>query len=89
MIALRVIDPPCRLTGAVVLITQNAKHRAVALSATKAMTLREKDQGQTQTVGGRREGGVKRGFVARMIKMVVEKGGVGQEVLDGLAARCV
>jgi hypothetical protein len=29
---------------------------------------------------------VRRGLVAKMIKMVVEKGGVGQEVLDGLAA---
>lgn len=29
-------------------------------------------------------GGMKRGLVSRVVKMVCERGGVGQEVLDGL-----
>ena len=35
-------------------------------------------------LGGRGRGERKRGVVGRMVKMVVEKGGVGEEVLGGL-----
>jgi exosome complex component RRP42 len=31
-----------------------------------------------------RRGGVKRSVIARMVKTVLEKGGVGEEVLEGL-----
>lgn len=31
-----------------------------------------------------RRGGMKRGVVARMVKMVVEEGGVGEELFKGL-----
>ena len=84
MLALRTIDPPSRLTGAGVPNTLNANAAVAALSASEAMVVREKDQGQT--VWRPPRGGVKRGVVTKMIKMVVEEGGVGQEVLDGLAA---
>lgn len=83
MIALRTIDPPSRLTGAGVPNTLNSNAGGAAISAAEAMALREKDQGQT--VWRPPRGGVRRGVVAKMIKMVVEKGGVGEEVLDGLA----
>lgn len=89
MIALRTIDPPSRLTGAGVpnAVSANANTGAgggAAMIATEALAARERDQGET--VWRPPRGGVRRGVVAKMIKMVVEKGGVGQEVLDGLAA---
>lgn len=31
-----------------------------------------------------RRGGIKRGVIARIVKMVLKKGGVGEEVLEGL-----
>lgn len=31
-----------------------------------------------------RRGGVKRSLISRMVKMVLEKGGVGDEVMEGL-----
>ena len=31
-----------------------------------------------------RRGGVKRSVISRMVKMVLEKGGVGEEVMEGL-----
>ena len=82
MIALRTIDPPSRLTSAGVPNTMNTTAGGTAVSATEALALREKDQGQT--VWRPPRGGVKRIVVLKMIKMVVEKDGVGQEVLDGL-----
>ncbi|KAK3720416.1 Exosome complex component rrp42 [Vermiconidia calcicola] len=83
MIALRTIDPPSRLTGAGVPNSQNTTTGGTAVSAAEAFALREKDQGQT--VWRPPRGGVKRTMIAKMIKMVVEKGGVGQEVLGALA----
>jgi exosome complex component RRP42 len=84
MIALRTIDPPSRLTGGGVPNTLNTNAGGTAIRAAEALALRENDQ--EQTVWRPPRGGVRRGVVAKMIKMVVEKGGVGQEVLDGLAA---
>ena len=84
MVALRTIDPPSRLTGAGVPNSSNTNAGGTAVSPAEALALREKDQGQTVWRPPRR--GLRRGLVAKMIKMVVEKGGVGQEVLDGLAA---
>ena len=84
MLALRTIDPPSRLTGGGVPNAQNTNTGGTAISAAETIALREKDQGQM--VWRPPRGGVRRGVVAKMIKMVVEKGGVGQEVLDGLAA---
>lgn len=83
IVCLRTVDPPSRLTAAGVPTALNATAGAGALSAAEALALREKDQGQT--VWRPPRGGVRRGLVARMIKIVVEKGGVGEEVLEGLA----
>lgn len=83
MVALRTIDPPSRLTGAGVPNTMNTTAGGTALSTTEALALREKDQ--SDTVWRPPRGGVKRTIVSRMIKMVLERGGVGQEVLEGLA----
>lgn len=82
MVALRTVDPPSRLTGAGVPNTMNTTAGATALSTAQTLALREKDQGQT--VWRPPRGGVRKAIVSKMIKMVLEKGGVGQEVLDGL-----
>jgi exosome complex component RRP42 len=82
-VALRTVDPPSRLTGAGVPTALNTTVGGTSLSEAEAMALREKDQGQT--VWRPPRGGVRRAVISRMIKMVTETGGVGQEVLDGLA----
>jgi exosome complex component RRP42 len=84
MIAARTVDPPSRLTGAGVPTALNMTSGAKSLSASDAVALREKDQGQT--VWRPPRGGIKRAMVTKMIKMVVQKDGVGQEVLEALAA---
>lgn len=80
MVALRTIDPPSRLTAAGVPTVHTTG--TPALSAAEVLALREKDQGQS--VWRPPRGGVRRGLVAEMIKMVVGKGGVGREVMEGL-----
>ncbi|KAK4547487.1 hypothetical protein LTR36_001144 [Oleoguttula mirabilis] len=86
MVALRTIDPPSRLTAAGVpnvLNTTTGATGAQTLSAADVLAMREKDQGQS--VWRPPRGGVPRALVAKMIKMVVERGGVGEEVMEGLA----
>ncbi|KAK5137407.1 hypothetical protein LTR08_008985 [Meristemomyces frigidus] len=92
VVALRTIDPPSRLTSAGVPNALNSTSTATStstsaagsqsLSAADVLALREKDQGQS--VWRPPRGGVSRQLVARMIKCVVEKGGVGEEVMEGL-----
>lgn len=77
LLSLRTIDPPSRLTAAGVPTALNATS-----SAAEAQALREKDQGRS--VWRPPRGGVKRAVVARMVRMVVERGGLGLEVLEGL-----
>jgi exosome complex component RRP42 len=84
MIAARTVDPPSRLTGAGVPTALNTTAGATSLTASDAVALREQDQGQT--VWRPPRGGIKRAVVTKMIKMVVQKDGVGQEVLEALAA---
>ena len=82
MVALRTVDPPSRLTGAGIPNTMNTTAGGAAPSTAEVLAMREKDQGQT--VWRPPRGGVKRAVISRTIKMVIEKGGVGQEVLSGL-----
>ncbi|KAK4508074.1 hypothetical protein PRZ48_001811 [Zasmidium cellare] len=81
MVALRTVDPPSRLTSAGV-PTQANTTAGGGLSAEETLKLREKDAGAT--VWRPPRGGVSRTVLGRMIKKVVEKGGVGEEVLEGL-----
>ncbi|KXT12495.1 hypothetical protein AC579_7347 [Pseudocercospora musae] len=76
-VALRTIDPPSRLTAAGVpnLATSNA-------TAAETLAAREKDV--ERKVWQPPRGGVSRALMSRMIRAVVEKGGVGEEVMDGL-----
>jgi exosome complex component RRP42 len=83
VIALRTIDPPSRLTAAGVPSALNsASGGAATASAAEVLLAREKDEGVTTWRPAR--GGVKRAMISRMIKMVVEEGGVGEEIMKGL-----
>jgi exosome complex component RRP42 len=85
VVALRTIDPPSRLTAAgvpKVLNTTTGATGAQSLSAAEVLVIKEKDLGQS--VWRPPRGGVSRGVVARMVKMCVEKGGVGEGVLGSL-----
>ena len=83
LLAIRSIDPPSRLSAAGVPVASSAGGGTAPLSNADASMLREQDQGQT--IWRPPRGGVRRGVLARMIKAVLEKGGVGEEVMDGLA----
>ncbi|KAF2214802.1 hypothetical protein CERZMDRAFT_110375 [Cercospora zeae-maydis SCOH1-5] len=97
LVALRTIDPPSRLTAAGVpstTTTTNAKSGGgggggggatggETLSASEMLKRREKDAGAT--VWRPPRGGVSRGLMNAMIKAVVKKGGLAEEVLEGLA----
>lgn len=85
VVALRTVDPPSRLTAGGVpnAINTTASGGVSSISPAAALVLRENDQGETFWRPPR--GGLRRTMVAAMIKMVVEKGGVGHEVMDGLA----
>ncbi|KAK0267939.1 Exosome complex component rrp42 [Friedmanniomyces endolithicus] len=88
LVALRTIDPPSRLTaGGVSNVLNTTSTTGTASTGTTStggvLAIRENDQGQS--VWRPPRGGVKRAVVGRMIKAVVEKGGVGMEVMAGLA----
>ncbi|EMD01195.1 hypothetical protein BAUCODRAFT_201970 [Baudoinia panamericana UAMH 10762] len=90
LLALRTIDPPSRLTAAGVPNVLNTTTTTTTgstgaqqnLSAAEVLAMKERDQGVS--VWRPPRGGVKRGVIARMVRMVVEKDGVGAEVLGGL-----
>ncbi|KAK4891620.1 Exosome complex component rrp42 [Elasticomyces elasticus] len=88
LIALRTIDPPSRLTSGGIPNALNttpvaAGAQQTAVSSNEALKLRENDQGRS--VWRPPRGGVKRTVLSRMIKAVIEEGGVGGEVMEGLA----
>lgn len=83
-LALRTIDPPSRLTAPGVPNSQNSASGGAAVSQAEALVQRE--VAESLTVWRPPRGGVKRALIGRMVKMVVERGGVGQEVMDGLRA---
>ncbi|KAI9044058.1 exosome non-catalytic core subunit RRP42 [Aspergillus affinis] len=81
LLSIRTVDPPSRLTQPGVPNSENmATGAAVNAGDGSLVTGGE----ETPGVWRPRRGGVKRKTVARMIKLVLEKGGVGEEVLDGL-----
>ncbi|TKA72285.1 hypothetical protein B0A55_06183 [Friedmanniomyces simplex] len=97
LIALRTVDPPSRLTAGGVPNTLNTTTTTTTSSGTsgtmgssqkkptagEVLAIRERDQGTS--VWRPPRGGVSRAVVGRMIKAVVERGGVGWEVMEGLA----
>lgn len=79
--AVRMVDPPSRLTGAGTPdVLNTATGGAVAKDKGEALAVREMEAGVWRPP----RGGVSRGLVARMVKMVVERDGVGEEILEAL-----
>lgn len=84
LLSIRTIDPPSRLTNHGIPNSENA--------ATLAVVAGEEPPPQTAPVEENvpgvwkpSSGGVSRRVISKMVKMVLEKGGVGDEVMEGLA----
>lgn len=87
LLSIRTVDPPSRLTHPGVPNSENVATLGSTAAAEEASILNPStaaDQGETPGVWRPRRGGVKRATIARIVKMVVKKGGVGEEVLEGL-----
>lgn len=86
ILALRTIDPPSRLTasGTPNALISTTTAAAAAAGPAKSDAVSEREGAELQNVWRTPRGGVKRALVGRMIRMVVEKGGVAQEILEAL-----
>ncbi|KAJ9294680.1 hypothetical protein DTO271G3_6600 [Paecilomyces variotii] len=85
LLSIRTIDPPSRLTQPGVPDSENVATLGSTAAAEEAQILNPStSQEDVSGVWRPRRGGVKRSAVARMVKMVLEKGGVGDEVMEGL-----
>lgn len=80
LLSIRSIDPPSRLTQPGIPNSENVN----MLGATAAPGEETGGQEEVEGVWRPRRGGVKRSVIARMVKTVLGKGGVGEEVLEGL-----
>lgn len=84
IVSIRSIDPPSHLTPPAVPNSMNsATGGSVPESSAQALTMRELLA--TSGVWTPPRGGMKRGLVSRVSKMVVERGGVAEEVIGALA----
>ncbi|KAI1906709.1 Exosome complex component rrp42 [Ophidiomyces ophidiicola] len=80
LLAIRTIDPPSRLTNSGLSNSENAL--SIGLGEEVSGQLASGDS--TQGVWKPRLGGVKRSVISRIVKLVLQKGGVGDEVMQGL-----
>ncbi|KAL1984982.1 hypothetical protein VTN96DRAFT_8538 [Rasamsonia emersonii] len=85
LLSIRTIDPPSRLTQPGVPDSENAATLGSTNAAEEALGAGP-STGEEEVPGvwRPRRGGVKRSLISRMVKMVLEKGGVGDEVMEGL-----
>lgn len=85
LLSIRTIDPPSRLTQPGVPDSENVNMLG-AIAPTEDSAALNPGMGEEEVPGVWRpqRGGVKRSVIARMVKMVLRKGGVGEEVLSGL-----
>lgn len=85
LLSVRTIDPPSRLTQPGVPNSENVATVGSTAAAEQAAILNPStDEGEAPGVWRPRRGGVKRNVIAEMVKMVLKKGGVGEDVLEGL-----
>ncbi|KKZ65582.1 hypothetical protein EMCG_08585 [[Emmonsia] crescens] len=93
LLSIRTIDPPSRLTNPGVPNSENAATIGFAAgggagqnkTSADMMAGAAVDTGEDVAgVWRPRRGGVKRSVVSRIVKMVLKKGGVGEEVMEGL-----
>lgn len=80
LLSIRTIDPPSRLTQPGVPNSENVNMLGAAAPSEDAAA----GQAEVAGVWRPRRGGVRRSVIAGMIKTVLKKGGVGEEVLEGL-----
>ncbi|KAL3474956.1 ribosomal protein S5 domain 2-type protein [Aspergillus californicus] len=85
LLSIRTVDPPSRLTQPGIPNSENVATLGSTAAAEESAILNS-STGEEEVPGvwRPRRGGVKRATIARMVKMVLEKGGVGEEVLEGL-----
>lgn len=81
LLAMRTIDPPSRLTQPGVPNEINTATGGVTKGALDQMETRDAD---VSGVWKPPRGGIKRGIISKMVRMVLKPGGVGEEVLSGL-----
>lgn len=85
IVSIRTIDPPSHLTPPGIPNSMNsATGGSVPTSSADALTQRELLA--TSGVWTPPRGGMKRGMISKVTKMVVEDGGVAEEVISALAA---
>ncbi|KKK13247.1 3' exoribonuclease family protein [Aspergillus rambellii] len=87
LLSIRTVDPPSRLTQPGVPTSENATTLgAGGAGVAEESVVVNPSTGEEEVPGvwRPRRGGVKRATIARIVKMVLEKGGVGEEVLEGL-----
>ncbi|KAI9368442.1 ribosomal protein S5 domain 2-type protein [Aspergillus egyptiacus] len=85
LLSIRTIDPPSRLTQPGLPNSENvATLGSTAAAEESAIVNPSTGEEEVAGVWKPRRGGVKRSTIARMVKMVLEKRGVGEEVLEGL-----
>ncbi|KAA8644177.1 hypothetical protein EYZ11_010245 [Aspergillus tanneri] len=85
LLAIRTVDPPSRLTQPGVPNSENVATVGSTAAAEESAVLNP-STGEVETLGvwKPRRGGVKRSTIARMVELILQKGGVGEEVLEGL-----
>ena len=85
LLSIRTIDPPSRLTQPGVPDSENVTTLGSTAAAEEAVIVNP-STGEEEVPGvwKPRRGGVKRNLISRIVKMVLEKGGVGDEVMEGL-----
>lgn len=85
LLSIRTVDPPSRLTQPGIPNSENvATVSSTAADEESAIVNPSTGEEEVSGVWKPRRGGVKRSTIARMVKMVLEQGGVGEEVLEGL-----
>lgn len=85
LLAVRTIDPPSRLTHPGVPNTLNTATGGTAAGTTEQAS-NQREAMVEEGVWQPPRGGAKRKLIAAMIQKVLERGGVAEEVLDGLDA---
>ncbi|KAJ5826259.1 hypothetical protein N7474_003397 [Penicillium riverlandense] len=85
LLSIRTVDPPSRLTQPGVPNSENVNALG-ATAPTEDVGVLNPATGEEEVPGvwRPRRGGVKRSVIAQMVKTVLKKGGVGEEVLEGL-----
>jgi exosome complex component RRP42 len=85
LLAVRTIDPPSRLTNSGIPNALNTATGGSAPSSTEQASSQRETMAE-EGVWQPPRGGAKRKLIAAMIQKVLERGGVAEEVLDGLDA---